>query len=260
LAPYRGKNYGIRLRPVGFYQFPPVPGRSWERWLNVDMTALSGGGTAVIAQAGDGWVRPPRRELLHRGVRRIDIVSRIGNRAPNVLVHVHRPYEVGSIVALVNGLGIANAEHIFCAAVLYGGPRVSLRFRAASGKVLASATVSNTLGRGYSGPCNPLQLTVGGRVTPLIGADLLRRLELLLRINLAPPLPRDVSDCLQRHRWKVQSVSHKEMIEREQTFPPELTVAKDRRHWTITFPDTGKVTLDRAGPRVLEHCIRKRRG
>jgi hypothetical protein len=244
-ARYRGKNNGVRLRPVGSYTFPPVPGRSWERWLNADMIALSGGGTAVIAQTGDGWIHTTRRALLLRAVKRIDIVSRIGNRSPNVLVHVHQPYEVGSIVADVNGLGLSNAEHIACALAFGGGPTVTLRFRSANGKLLARATVPDTLGGGLSGPGNPLQMTVGGRkAPPLIGADLLLRLQQDLSVDLAPPLPRDVSACLQRHPgWKVQH------------FPHELAATKNGRRWTITFHPTGKVTLDKTAPSRLEHCL-----
>lgn len=263
-ARFRGQNNGIRLRhPIGSYWFPPVPGRSWGRWLNVDMIALSGGGTAVSAQAGDVWIHPPPRSaLVPAGVKRIDVLSRIGNRSPNVLVHVRRPYDVGSIVSLVNGLGLADAEHLACAAVLFGGPTVTLSFRAANGKVLARATVPDTLGRGLSGPCNPLQLTVRGRTAqPLIGADLLLRIQRLLDVGLAPPLPRDVSDCLlRRHGWKTQTVNHNQMVDRAQHFPPELTAAKNGRRWLLTFHDNGKVTLDKAAPPELEHCLRAGRG
>ncbi len=223
------------------------------------MIALSGGRTAVSAQAGDAWIHPPPRSaLVPAGVKGVDVVSRIGSHRPNVLVHVRRPYEVGSIVSLVNGLGLADAEHVACAAVLFGGPTVTLRFRAADGKVLARATVPDTLGRGLSGPCNPLQLTVRGRTArPLIGADLLLRIQRLLGVDLAPPLPRAVSDCLlRRHGWKTQSVNHNEMVDRAQHLPPQLTAAKDGRRWLLTFHYSGKVTLDKAAPRELEHCLR----
>jgi hypothetical protein len=246
-ARFRGKNNGIELRPVGSYAFPPVPGRSWDRWLTVDMVALSGGGTAVIAQAGDAWVHPsPRSALLAAAVKRIDVVSRFRSKRPNVLVHVRRPYEVGSIVSLVNGLGLANTEHIACLAVLFGGPTVTLRFRTANGKLLARANVRDILGGRWSGPCNPLQLTVRGRAAPpLIGADLLLRLQRLLNVDLAPRLPREVSACLlHRHGWKVKSS------------PRELKATKNGRRWTISFHSTGKVTLDKTGPPALERCLR----
>jgi hypothetical protein len=251
-ARFRGKNNGIRLRAVGSYQFQPIPGRTWDRWLNVDMIALSGGGTAVIAQAGDAWVHTSRHTLLPRSVRRIDIVSRFGSRKPNVLVHVHQPYQVGWIVALVNGMGLSDVERISCAVAFGGGPEITLRFRAASGKLLARATVTDPLGLGRSGPCNPVLVTVHGRkVSPRIGADLLLRLQQLLDVNLAPPLPRDVSDCLRRRGWKVESVRHG-------GFPPELTAVKNGRRWTITFHLSGKVTLNETASRGLEHCVRTR--
>ncbi|MGN6445065.1 hypothetical protein [Amnibacterium sp.] len=185
-------------------------------------------------------------------------MSRVGHHAPNVLVHVREPYAVGSIVSLINGLGLADAEHIACFADFFGGPTVTLRFRAANGELLAHATVPDTLGRGESTPCNPVQLTVHGRRTPpLIGADLLRRLHQLLNIDLAPPLPRDVQSCvLRRHGWRVQSVTHTATVDRAQNFPSELTATKNRKRWTITFHYTGKVTLDRAGPRALARCLR----
>jgi hypothetical protein len=258
-AHFRGKNNGVRLRPVGSYAFPPVPGRSWQRWLNVDMVALSGGGTVVIAQAGDAWIHTsPRSALLPTAVKRIDVLSRNGSSRPNVLVHVREPYDVGSIVSLVNGLGLANAEHIMCADDFFGGPTVTLRFRAANGKVLARATVADILGGGYSGPCNPLQLTLRGRTAPpLIGADLLLQIQRLLTIVLAPPTPHEVSACLlRRHGWKVRSVAHNQMVDRVQHFPPELTASKSGTRWTIIFHYSGKVTFDKKGPRALERCVR----
>lgn len=257
-ARFRGENNGVRLHTTGSYAFPPVPGRVWGRWLNADMIALSGGGTAVIAQAGDAWNHTPRSVLLPRAVKRIDVLSRIGNQPPNVLVHVREPYEVGSIVSLMNGLGLADAEHIVCLADFWGGPTVTLRFRAADGKLLAHATVPDPFGSGSSGPCDPLQLTVHGRkAPPLIGAGLLLRLQQSLDVDLAPPLPRDVQNCLLRRRgWRVQSVTHTGMVDRVQTFPSELTATKNGKLWTITFHYTGKVTLDKAGPRGLERCLR----
>jgi hypothetical protein len=79
----------------------------------------------------------------------------------------------------------------------------------------------------------------------LIGADLLLRLQRMLNIDLAPPLPRDVAACLlDGHGWKVNSG------------PSALRATKSGKRWTITFHHTGKVTLDRKGPRELERCVR----
>jgi hypothetical protein len=65
------------------------------------------------------------------------------------------------------------------------------------------------------------------------------------------------SAALRRHQhgWKTQSVTHTEMVDRLQHVPPELTATKNGKRWTITFHYTGKVTLDKAGPRELERCL-----
>ncbi|HKU57951.1 MAG TPA: hypothetical protein VJP41_13150 [Gaiellaceae bacterium] len=72
-----------------------------------------------------------------------------------MLVHVSRRYDVASIVALFNGLGLSDAERVACALAFGTGPTVTLRFRAASGKLLARATVLDTLGGGGSGLAIP---------------------------------------------------------------------------------------------------------
>lgn len=254
-ARFRGPNYGISFRRIGSYAFPPVPGRSWVRWLNAEMLPLSRGATAVIAQAGDGWIHEPHNAPLPRSVKRIDVVSRSGDHTRNVLVHVRAPYDVGSIVALVNGLGLSDPEHVACPWGFVGGPTITFKFRTASGKLIARATVTDTFGSALSGPCNPVQITGRGRqAPPLIGADLLRRVQQLLDVDLAPPSPRDVSDCLLRlHRWTVRSGNHLGAGARNS--PPELSAARNGRHWTITFHYSGKVTLDKPGPRGLERCI-----
>jgi hypothetical protein len=102
-------------------------------------------------------------------------------------------------------------------------------------------------------------LTIGDRTgPPLIGADLLLRIQRLLNVDLAPRVPRDAANCLRRHGWNVQSVSHNALVGKSQQFPPELTATKHGHRWTITFHRTGKVTLDKTGPRGLERCLRSR--
>jgi hypothetical protein len=221
-------------RPVGTYFFPPVPGRSSYRWLDLALTALRGGRTAVFAQAAEAWIRPsPRSAVLPRAVRRVDIVSRYGAERPNVLVHVHNRFDVASIVAMTNGLGVARA--VVCALPVIPGPTVTLRFRAADGRALARAEIFDPLGSGRSGPCNPLRLTIGSRTAPpLDGGDFLLRIQELLGIELAPPVLSNVSSCLRERGWKVHSSRH------------ALTATREGQRWTITFHATGKVT--RTGP------------
>lgn len=244
--PFRMRSGRIGSRPSRSYLFPPVPGRSWSRWLTLALAPLPGGSTAVLAEAGDAWLRPsPRTALLPATVRRTDLTSRVGKGRPDVLVHVRNRYDVGWIVALTNALGVVRPD-LACATGLVGGPLVTLTFRSASGKVLARATVLDPLGEGRSGPCDPLQLTVRGRTARLlIAADLLLRIQRLLGVNLAPPLPRDVASCLRRHGWTVEAAGRS-----------ELETAHESERWRIVFHRTGKVTTSRPAPRVLARCVR----
>ncbi len=256
-VPFREAGNGIGAHPVQSIGFQAKPGHSWDRWLNLEMTALTGGGTVVVVQAGDAWVHtPPRSEIIPGATRRIDITSRYGNLRPNVIVHVRNRFDIAWIVARANGLGLANAEHVMCAG-LFGGPTVTLRFSTADGRVLARARVADSLGSGISGPCNPVSLTIRGRMAPpLIGMDILRSIQQLLNIDLAPPQPSSVASCLRRAGWKAQTVTHNEMLHRAQHFPPELTASKNGRRWTITFHSTGKLTVGRKAPHALHRCLR----
>lgn len=251
-ALYRTAPNRIGSRPSRSYEFPPIPGRSWSRWLNVDMAALPSGATAVFARAGDEWVQaPPRSAVIPKSVRRIDITSKYGKHRASVVVHVRRRYDVSSIVAWTNGLGVSSPR-VLCFGGLVGevGPLVNLTFRAADGTVLARASVADVGGSGRSGPCNTLQLTVGGKkAPPLIGADLLLRIQRLLNVDLAPPRPRDVAFCLkQRHGWKVTSLT-----------PTSLGVAHDGAHWRITFHHDGAITKSRPTLPTLGRCLRRGR-
>jgi hypothetical protein len=231
----------IGSRPYDDYTFRPVPGRSSSRWLNIAMLALPSGATVITAQAGDEWIKPPPRSAeLPRTVRRIDITSRYYHRRPSVLLHVRDRYDVGSIVAWVNGLGVA--PYFVCFDEAFGGifpygPVVTLTFGNAQGKVLARAT----LDRG----CNPFSLTVDGqKAQPLFVGDLLVRIQQRLDADLSPPLPSEVATCLRGRGWQVRTVAH------------GLTARKGTHPTTITFHATGKVTtIGRSHP-AIARCLR----
>lgn len=247
LVPFRLNSGEIGSRTSGDYLFPPVPGRSSSRELFLTLTPGRGGSTIVFAQAQETWNHAsPRYAVLPSRVKRIDITSGYGGQPRSVLVHVRSPFEVGSILAWTNGLGLAT--NVICFGYMGGGPAVTLTFRSASGKVLARAQVSNVDGSGFSGACNPLVLTIGSR-TPvrLIGADLLLRLQRMLGIDLAPASPSVVSSCLRRGGWVVHTHHG----------PPVQVVARHRgRRWTITFPLTGKVTTNGPPAPALARCLR----
>jgi hypothetical protein len=173
-APFRAKNASLALKANGSYGFPPMDGQLWSRWLNVDTARLPGGRTVVVTQAGDAWVHTsPARELLPRGIKRIDFRLQFGKRTRHVVVR--NRFKVAQIVARVNAFGRADAEPITCLAVYRGGPYLTARFEAADGRKLARAAV--VLWGGRSGPCNPVELTIGGKtMPPLIGGDVGRLL------------------------------------------------------------------------------------
>ena len=243
-VPFRKPTNRIGSRPSQDYLFHPVPGRSSSRWLNVAMLTLPSGTTVVTAQAGDEWIHaPPRSVELPGRVRRIDITSHYGQDRPSVRLHVRNAYEVGSIVAWVNGLGV-KPGHVFCLGGYFGGSVVRLTFRGADGTVLAHGTLSDLGGSGRSGPCNPLSLTVNGKkAPPLIGSDLLLRIQQHLDVDLAPPLPRDVSSCLRERGWKVRAVAR------------GLAARKDGTRRTITFHATGKVTTTGRRQAAISRCL-----
>ena len=244
--PFRSKTTnGVAFRASGEYLFPPTPGRSTSRWLYVAMLPLPGRATAVYAQAGDEWLRvSPRSALLPKEVRRIDVTSSYGGRRPSVLVHVRDRFEVARIVAMMNGLGRAPRD-VICLDQYVGGPEVTLSFRAADGRVLARAQVSDPGGSGESGACNPLQLTFRGRkAMPLIGADLLRRIQQELQVDLAPIEPSVVEGCLRRDGFETKALRH------------ALTARKNGSRWTISFHATGKVTTSRTPTLAIARCLR----
>lgn len=231
----------IGSRPFDHWEFRPVPGRSASRWVNVAMLALPSGATVVTAQAGDSWIHPPPASAEIPGtVQRIDITSRYGTAAPSVTLHVRNRDRVRSLVAWINGLGVTQG-HFFCAGASFGEPVTTLTFRDARGKPVARGVVDSN---GTSG-CRPFSLTVNGRRTPpLTIGDLIPRVEHLLNADFSPPLARDVTSCLRRLGWKVQTTT------------AGLTVWKNGPSRTLTFHLTGTVT--RTGPpsRAIHRCLR----
>ncbi len=231
----------IGSRPTDNYMFRPIPGRSSARWLNVAMLPLPSGATVVTAQAGDDWIQPPSaRAELPGTVRRIDITSRHSAEPPRVRVHVRDRYDVGSVVAWMNGLGVS--PRVFCAGELIGEPTTTLTFRDARGAVIARATVGN----GLSDHCGALSVVVHGRkAPPLITGDLLLRIQQHLNLDLTPPKPNDVATCLRQRHWTVSTATR------------GLTARRKGVSLTLTFHLTGKVTSSRHSPPAVARCLRE---
>jgi len=233
----------IGSRPSDAFLFHPVAGRSSSRWLDVNMRRLPSGATVVGAQAGDTWIHPPvSANVLGANVRRIDITSAYWHAKPSVRVHVRTPFDVASIVSWLNGLG-TTAGYV-CFGGWWGGPHVTLTFRSKRGTALARAQLAQAALDGASGACNPLSLTVGSRnAVALLGGDFLPRIDRLLGIDVTPPSRQDIRYCVHAAGWRTHSTRR------------GMHVYQSGRRWTIMLPATGKVTLDRKGPRTLERCL-----
>jgi hypothetical protein len=167
--------------------FPAIPGRVGTRWLAFTAVALPDGATGVRVDAETTWIvtRSPL-ERVPAGVQEIDVSSGYPGKAPNVSLSVTDPAKIGRIVHWIDGLGIVQPGEVFSCPALFG-PTVTFAFRAAAGgAVLARAQLLDLYG--FSGPCNPIGLTILGHTqTPLIGGDFLERVQRLLGVQFEPP-------------------------------------------------------------------------
>lgn len=153
------------------------------------MVALSSESTGVRVDAQNVWIVPRSpRSKIPAGVRKIDIKSAYPSGAPIISRHIIDPGQLRKIIQWIDALEVVQPGTYSCPRL--SGPTVTFDFRGPSGAPLAQASVLYL--HGTSGPCNPIKLTLRGHTqTPLIGDDLLRRIERLLDIRLNPaPTPR----------------------------------------------------------------------
>jgi hypothetical protein len=171
------------------FEWRPIPGVLGSRELHVTVTALPGGFTGVLAQAESTWiVARPRSERIPATTSEIDVTSSKLGGPVAVSRSVTDPAQVHQIVSLLNAMPVTQPGIFSCPALIGAGAHViDLKFRAgAGGPVLAEATYTNFSSTPVaSGPCTPVQLTLGGRRQhPLIGGDLVERLQRILGVRL----------------------------------------------------------------------------
>lgn len=169
--------------------WPAIPRVLGERELAVTVMALPDGETGVLAQSQSDWIVPrPTAERIPAAAHEVDISSAVVNGPKTVTLTVTATAKVRSIVALLNSLPIVQPVVYSCPALIVTGARViGLTFRAAAGRVsLARATYVAYSHLAYtSGPCNPVQLTIGAhRHKPLLGGDFLKRIQRVLGVSL----------------------------------------------------------------------------
>ncbi len=177
---------GYRYEILG-YAWPPIAGVLAGRQLTITVTALSGGETALLADAAATWIvtRSPL-ERIPTATRAITITSTPFG-APATTTTVTDAGRVDRIVALFNAMPIVQPIPVFCPVeLLQGSVKLTFAFQAAPGGAsLARATFTQYLHFSASGPCNAVDLTIGGRVeTPLLGGDVVTKVQRILGTTL----------------------------------------------------------------------------
>jgi len=120
----------------------PVSGVLDVRWLEIEVAGRSSGGTVLSAESQSQWVvARPAHERVPASVREVDVTKGLPGQSPQLSRHVTALRTVRRLVALFDSLGIVQPGAINCPEETVG-PIVTVAFRAAAtGRVLASATV-----------------------------------------------------------------------------------------------------------------------
>ncbi|HEX4008607.1 MAG TPA: hypothetical protein VHX62_01280 [Solirubrobacteraceae bacterium] len=171
------------------YDWPPIAGVLGERELAVTVMTLPGGVAGVLAEAESDWIVPrPASERIPSAVREIDIAVAKPDQPAGAPRSVTSRARVRRIVALFNAMPITQPAWYSCPAeMLSGSRRLTFTFRArVGGPALARATYADYRPlNAPSGPCTPIQLTIGGRAQDgLIGGYFIRRIDRMLDANL----------------------------------------------------------------------------
>jgi hypothetical protein len=168
------------------FSFPAVQGVISMRSLTFDAVALRGGSTGVRVDAQDVWiVARPASENVPAVVHEIGVTSALPGEAPFVSRSVASAAKIRRIVALFDAMEIVQPGVTYnCLGFPGDLPVVTFDFRAmGGGQLLARASLPDA--GVVSGPCNPIDFSIGGRrQTPLIGGNLVKQTERLLHVNL----------------------------------------------------------------------------
>jgi hypothetical protein len=121
---------------------PPVSGILDVRWLEIEVAGQASGGTLLSAESQSQWVvTRPAHERVPAGVTQVDVTKGLAGQPPQLSRRVTALRTVRRLVGLFDSLGIVQPGAINCPAKTVQ-PIVTVAFRAAAtGRVLASATV-----------------------------------------------------------------------------------------------------------------------
>jgi hypothetical protein len=168
----------------------PMTGVLDVRWLEIEVAGQSSGGTVLSAESQSQWiVARPARERVPAGVTEVEVTKGLPGQPPQLSRRVTAPRTVRRLVALFASLGIAQPGEISCLEETVQ-PIVTVAFRAAAtGRVLASATVDAAAD--FSWPdsvpgwaCFSIGFVAAGhRFDPLIG-NVISPIDHLLHVRL----------------------------------------------------------------------------
>ncbi|HET7051964.1 MAG TPA: hypothetical protein VFI54_27080 [Solirubrobacteraceae bacterium] len=171
---------------VGF-SWPPVARLLTNRQLLVQAVDLTGGGTAVRADAQVQWIIPrPVSERIPRGVHEIDVTRAAPGESPSLSIRVASPHVIRALVRMVDALEIVQPGAYACPMVLAGAPVVTFTFRASDGGTVLARASELASAREPTTSCDPMTFSIRGHPqTPLLGgAAVVHAAGRLLRVHL----------------------------------------------------------------------------
>lgn len=175
-------NIGPGFAVLG-YAWPARPGVLSSRWLVVETVSLPGGSTGLRADAQDVWIKPrPRSERIPSGVDRLAVSVVSGRRVIQGTLRVMAARRVRRVVALINGLELAQPGVESCPVDLGVDVRLAFyRRRAAQPVAVALVDASG---------CEGVTLTIRNRRQPPLtseGFPLISQLDAALGMRLKIP-------------------------------------------------------------------------
>jgi len=170
--------------------WPPVHGVLDVRWLEIEVTARTDGGTLLYAKSQSQWVVTRQlSEQIPPGVSEVDVTSAWPGKPPFISRRVTDHAKIHTIVLLFDSLGTVQPDEINCPSF---GPRpvVAVTFRnPGSDRPVARARVSSVASFRWPADvagwtCFPITFNVRGHNrSPLVG-NVITPIQRLLHIKL----------------------------------------------------------------------------
>jgi hypothetical protein len=170
--------------------WPAIEDRLDVRWLEIDVTARSEGGTVLRAESQSEWVIVrPLAERIPAGVREVDVTRGWPGKSPMFVRRVTGRANVHALVDLFDSLGIAQPGTISCPGEELA-PSVIVEFRGGgTGRLLARASVSAAANAAWPDnvpgwACYPVAFQALGHTWPPLVGGVIRPIQRLLHVKL----------------------------------------------------------------------------